>query len=353
MENYGNENIIKLIFSSLAFYDLEHAFDVSNASLYKIVTSFTKYQELGKTNTILKAHQSTINSLAQISNRYIITVSNDETAKVWDVDNFKCVKELQHKGEVKSVVKLSEEFFATCCRYHIYVWKSNDEFECLDVTYFHNRCFFKNLALLSNGELAVICENSEKGGREILIICWYYWRIIKYIFSYKCDIMNMVSLPDGFAFVHDSNLKDSFINIWGKTNYKFLGFRIPFITKYECLKVLCSPIVSTLLYNEKDNLLISGSSGMIRFWDLISYECIRTVVTETKDAIRSILVLPNGYFASCIGDYVGKIKLWNIKSCREVNELKIRGIVLLDLLLLRDGSLVSTSTKGEIVIWSY
>jgi WD40 repeat protein len=107
-----------------------------------------------------------------------------------------------------------------------------------------------------------------------------------------------------------------------------------------------------LLFVNKDKLLISGASYVIRVCDVCDIysdcQCIKTFYVES--VVNCLLLLPNGYFASNNGD---KIKIWNLTNFEEVNSLQGHKDNIYSMLVLSDDKLVSASWDETIVIWGY
>ena len=65
-----------------------------------------------------KLHDGNIHSLCELSNKRIISSSEDKTIKIWNIssnDEIKLIKKItQHKGEVSKVISLTNNRFASC-----------------------------------------------------------------------------------------------------------------------------------------------------------------------------------------------------------------------------------------------
>jgi WD40 repeat protein len=122
---------------------------------------------MGKNKTTINAHNSSITSLLQISNSYIVACQ-DGLIKVWTIGNFQCIKTLAQKSSVASVINLPSEQYASSCTSHINIWDINDDFNCLKTLSYSHYRYYNNLVLLSDGNLAV--SASELVSDYVLIL---------------------------------------------------------------------------------------------------------------------------------------------------------------------------------------
>jgi WD40 repeat protein len=157
-----------------------------------------------------------------------------------------------------------------------------------------------------------------------------------------------------------SNRRSHAINL---PNNKFaierdLGFSIYDIDDdYKCFDIIVGDeeeiYIECLIYKEKDNLLLTGCVGVIKIWDANNFECVTTIDAHGRyNYVNSLVLLPNGYFASASFDK--KIKIWDMNGYVCVNTLKVKDHYIEEdcLFYLKDGRLV-TLLVSEIIIWDY
>jgi WD40 repeat protein len=78
--------------------------------------------------------------------------------------------------------------------------------------------------------------------------------------------------------------------------------------------------VLSLLYSEKDNVLLSASSdGNIKIWEIDTYVCIKTICLAIS--VRKMVLLPNRYIIA-VSDYCDPVRILNMSDFRCVNILE-------------------------------
>jgi WD40 repeat protein len=122
---------------------------------------------------------------------------------------------------------------------------------------------------------------------------------------------------------------------------------------YKCIDRLTKhkSRVTSLLYNCKRNVLISGSTDYtINIWNMKEYRCIETI--KTYGQIICLLSLHSGYFASGSND--GRIKIYDIDTYDCVNTFIADSYCKITCLqLLKDYRIVSATYNGKINIYNY
>jgi WD40 repeat protein len=125
------------------------------------------------------------------------------------------------------------------------------------------------------------------------------------------------------------------------------------VNGYQSFKVLKGhrERVSCLLYLDKPDLLISGSEDkLLKVWNMSSYECYKTVVQDIM--VVSLLLLPNGYFATSFEDET--MTIWNVKGFESINYIggkEHQGIA--SMLLLNDNRIVCSSYNTKLLVLEY
>jgi WD40 repeat protein len=346
---YENENILKLILTSIPLVDIKNSKTAMNKTIQYIILQITDFKKMfetmGKNKTTIKAHNTSITSLLQISNSYIVTACQDGLIKVWAIRNFQCIKTLGQKSSVASVVNLPNEQFASSCTSHINIWDISVDFNCLKTLSYSPYRYYNNLVLLSDGNLAV--SASELVSDYVLILnSQNNYNLIKAIYGDGRNITSLIALSN--SIIAYSAFENQ-IKIWGQTNMKFLGIRISYFDDYKCLRTLISYYVTKLIHIEKENLLVSGSrEGKINIWNLSDYQCLHMLYACSE--VCSLLLLPGGFYAS--GLYDGSIKIWEIKGHKGVNILESEKPVVTSLVMLKDNRLISSTGEGTIIIWN-
>jgi hypothetical protein len=155
MNYFDNDNLLKLILSSLTLYKTSQLLNIiTNKSLANIILRALSYKNIynsmGQTHVIPEMCNENITSLALLPNGNIMVATN-KTCEVWDLCNQTRVKTLDaHRG---SVVSLQDGNIAIVSKYHIKVLNPQDDFKCIGSTYVKGYSYFRNLIILSNKNL--------------------------------------------------------------------------------------------------------------------------------------------------------------------------------------------------------
>jgi WD40 repeat protein len=350
---YHQENILKLILTSINLFNNKYFHKALNSAIQNLIFQIINYRILFKAivknKTLIIGHNALISSLLEIKNSdYIVTAANDGLIKIWN-KHFQCIKTLRHQGSVTSLGNLPNGLFTSCCNSYIKFWDIKDDFKCLKIVSLAPYHHYDNLTLLTDSNLALTAL-IRTVTNYVLILDSKSFNIIKTINSDNKPIYAVISIRnDMFAF---ARLWDG-IKIWTKTRFNFFGFKIPYFDNYKCLQTLKSHYVARLIHVEKSNLLISGSvDGRINIWNLYNFQCIQNFSVFGGN-VHSLVLLPGGFFAS--GLYDGSIKIWDIKSCECINTLRSERPLnpeVTSLIMLDDKRLVSSIRDGAIIIWN-
>jgi WD40 repeat protein len=102
---------------------------------------------------------------------------------------------------------------------------------------------------------------------------------------------------------------------------------------------------------DKHSFLISGSEDKsLKVWNMSTYECYKTIVQDIMTV--SLLLLPNGYFATSFEDET--MTIWNVKGFESINHIKSKehqGIA--SMILLNDNRIVCSSYSTKLLVLEY
>ena len=186
-----------------------------------------------------------------------------------------------------------------------------------------------SLITLSNGLFVTA------GGNDIKV--WYLdTGNYKSTVSHANTVNVLEVLDDGFA----SGSDDNFIKLWNNTGdwTKNLFANNP----VKCLKRISS------------NLLASGLSGNnhVLVW-FLNNQSVKCDLIGHAGIVNALELLSNGYLAS--GDANGWIKIWDIVSCSQVNNMNYgspaHGSSVNALKLIDTNKMASASSDKTIRIW--
>jgi WD40 repeat protein len=338
-----NENLIKLIFQGFALqHPKQTLLIMNNKVLAQIVLSLLSYDYIFKTTGKFKRvikENSKIISLTVFDDKTLISSKGDSTFNFWDANDFHLIKTFKcfKDGDtVISVIKLPNGHIAYNSIANFKILDEN--FDCIKS--FNTSNTFDNLLVLHNGNLVY----TSRGLSESIIgATSYYIGIIDchngYVYNGRSSNGNfyvscLINLDkDRIA----SGGKDKSIKIWNVND------RIIYLeTLYEH-----DAAITALAFSERYSLLTSASAdGDIKIWNTNDFSCIKTLQDREVTCLQT---LPCLYLASLSS---GKIKLWNLLDYQCINILEGNGDEVKSLLLLRDYKIVSTTLKGEIIIWN-
>jgi WD40 repeat protein len=339
-----NENLIKLILQGFALQHPKQALlIVNNKALARIVLSLISYDYIfkttGKFKRVIKENTKII-SLILFDDKTLISSKGDSILNFWDANDFHLIKTFKcfKDGDtVLSVIKLPNGHIAYNSIANFKILDEN--FECIKS--FDTSNTFDNLLLLHNGNL-VYTSRGLSG--NILRTRTYDLGIIDchngYVYSGRSSYGHFNGISCLINLDNDriaSGGKDQYIKLWNIND------------GITCLETLYEhdAAITALAFSDRCSLLTSASAdGAIKIWNTNNFSCINTL-QDIK--VTCLQTLPCFYLASVSS---GKIKLWNLLDYQCVNILEGNGDEVKSLLLLRDYIIVSTTLKGEIIIWN-
>ena len=244
-----------------------------------------------------KGHKSSIWSMIETSEGYIVTGSSDKTLKIWDPINLKenSIANLKgHKGCIYSIAQIE-----------------------------------KNKIISGSEDATMKIWDIEKNKMQC---------IATYNDPNESKI-NSLTVLNQSNFVITGN-DDNLIKIWNiNPNY---GFVTNVMKGHNCT-VWC------LLNFSEDELLASGSSdNVIRIWDLVNLKYLFSL-NGHENTISSIVLLQNELMASSSWDKTCKI--WNLNSRSCLYTLSGHKDIIWNVIELENGDIVTCSNDKSIIIW--
>ena len=199
------------------------------------------------TTFIRNSHLRSIWGFMNVGKNKIVSISEDETIKVWNIYNFKLIKSIN----INEGMILSE-------------WTAED------------------------GNLITGCENGK-----ILIWDMNNYSCIKTLKGHDSGVDYIIQLND-YRIV--SGAQDMKLKIWDYFTGQCLGTLIGHMDKVETLLEL------------KDSRVVSGSwDNTFKVWDIYNYQCLLTINAH-NDYILVIELLKGEKFASGSNDNI--LKIW-------------------------------------------
>jgi WD40 repeat protein len=343
MVQMTNENILTSVFNELSLFESKKILDIiMNTTIVKVlhfrVLSYAKiYKSMGRTKTTLEGHTDIINSLAILPNGNIASASWDKKIIVWDLTYNYYSKLIGHNSSVNSLIILGNGNIASCSlEGQIKIWNTDESFECIQTIQVEGYKHFQKLLLLANGNLAV-CAFHKKVPCILILDSQKEYKC-SFVLEGHTNWINAIINLSGYRFATGSH--DETIKIW---DYKL---------DYSCINtILCKDeSFMSLVYIERDNVLISGSYKNIKLWDMDSYMCIKTVEAH-EGRINCLLLLHGGYLVTGSSD--SKIKIWNMVNFECINVIEGHDEKVKSLAILKDYRIVSASEDRMIILMNY
>jgi WD40 repeat protein len=324
---FKNENILKLIFSSLKG-KRTHITIINNKLINKSILKSIDYGQMYKSfrqSKIVSAYYSSeIVSLTLLNDEVIITGSFDNIVKAWNISNFTKLKTFNGPLRVIESSR-NDNLLYTASNGKIELWEyKEDNFKCIKAINLSEP--YKSLKTLSLSNGNIVCASVNYPSISILDFNNNYG--LAGIIIGKSAVQFLTSMEDNrFAvgFCH------AVIEIYDNIN-----------NIYDCLATLNghSHGVNALLYVKKYNTLLSGSyDRTIKVWDCDTYSCIKTILTSFI-SVRCFCSLPGGFFAFGSDN---KIKILDLVTFECIRILEDHHKCVSSLVSLKDGCLISGS----------
>lgn len=260
----------------------------------------------------------------------IITTSNDNTIRIWNVRSGKCIKKIKNDCNVDYAI------FGRNDNQIMYVSKEKD-INIRELDYEHPKQMFKTQTSIKQ---VVFSQDSNL----ILAVCnntILLWDAISGIFIRKFNghgdiIDSAVFNSKGDTIISSS--RDKTIRFWdvstGKCSYIF--------PQTESVK-------SIILSKRNDTLIILSNEGTIRLWDF-RFKREKGLVKLPKYYVGSIIVSPDSkYFAIESGK---TIQLWDIETLKCLRKLELSSIMNC-VFNNASNKIIASDEEGYIIIWDF
>jgi WD40 repeat protein len=341
MLNLAGENLLTLIFTSFTIKENNSILSrIKNKTISKAILVVTDYKKIFKSlklDFVMAKSEKDLSSIALLPNGNIISASHDKALKLWNINDNNCLY-FAKKQFVSNLLMLPDNKFASCynqCNY-INIWhmKTDSDPECIKSIAYEGCKKINKLFLLS--DLNIACSTKFEESIRILILdSKNEYNCVQNLLGHAYIVETLISLTSN-RIVSGSN--DTTIKVWD-------------LNQGICLKTLTEHKhwINTLIFIERDNSLVSGSyDKSIKIWEVNDFQCRKTI--QFKHRIRSLLLLPGGYFAS--GGY-NSIKIWDTKNYECINTLQNNGWLGDYLVLTKDRRIVSIFNYNTLVVWKF
>lgn len=289
-----------------------------------IITLLNKWPELNHVNYFLKnskpaylsftGHTQAIQALVVLPNGLVVSGSNDNRLRIWDLHNHSCIAILSgHRRSVTGLALLPNGHLLSGSEDNdLRIWELERQ-TCISVMRVSN---FMVLAILPNDQVAI--------GEHFLgsMSIWDLTTQRQKKFcgpigaSRRTHVTALVALPDGQLLSSGSN--DNTLRLW---NPAILNGITQF-GKHDGR-------VTALVVLPDARVVSSSSNGFLYLWDLSTKKRI-AVLEERNHRITALAVRPDGRVVS--GDDKGNLRLWDMDALICIGELNY--LDLYDLLLM-------------------
>ncbi|MCX6305314.1 MAG: TIR domain-containing protein [Bacteroidetes bacterium] len=252
----------------------------------------------GKCLGVFKGHKDIVTDVSWgVDPRHALSCSKDHTVRLWDVETRRCLSVLEgHTDSVDNLSWSSNQLYAISGAQDktVRLWNLQTK-RCMHVFIGHagNIC---SVSISVNGRFVV----SGGGGTDKSV---RFWEIdpglcLRVFEGHKSAVRGVAMSSDNHQILSCSN--DSTLRLWD-------------IETGRCLRVLEGHTgqVTCMKWNPDHHLLISGSDDKtVRLWDVKTGRCLR-IFKGHKNSICTVAWSADGRSVFS-GDDVGLIKKWNL-----------------------------------------
>ena len=289
--------------------------------------------ELSSSTTIhrVNAHTQIINCLLMEhigNNEFIITGSDDRTAKVWHLINGNLIHTLSgHTKAVKSIAVVNEFIITGSLDSTIIVWNfsSGSRFKTLEGHLADIWC----IAVLPGGKELV------SGSKDDYLKVWSIeeGRCLQTLEGHSSWVSCVATLPSSGLIISGSN--DKSIKIW-KNDAKSILLVEQHIKQPEC-------VVSYLALN----LVVSGAPDGIKFWRLSNGKCV-----HSNNTPASCLATHSCNHLLISGTKDGTLNVWSLETFSMMCNIRGHSAAVTCLFRLSSEYFISASADGLLKMWT-
>ena len=253
----------------------------------------------------LSHHQSTVISVKSVPEFYkpsfFLSLSNDETVKVWDFSQKKCIKTMKLTGSVSSFLIYKNKIYAAFGRDNLYIIKALSIFDGSVIQeYKAHRDVISSLMISESLQILI------SAGRDKMIVIWNVKTSKNFIKPlkihdkiHKQGITSMILIDEKQVLITGSN--DKSIKIWliAEKGLKLDLIRILNLHKGWIL---------SLCHVSNDMIVSSASDDEIRVWNIKTGECLQLLKDEMFSPGSLLFIKEKGILLA--GDKNGDLRIW-------------------------------------------
>lgn len=300
---------------------------------------FSRYDPEPQPLLTLSGHKSSLQCIAALSNGHVVSGSQDNTLRVWDVRTGQCVKTLQHTYCIICIAALSNgQVVGGCSDGNLRVWDVGtgqcvktlaDTFNRTDIFMMSSRMATRIIAL-PNDQIVVSSEDSTLRVWDVIT-----GECLKTLYSHGSR--RIAALPNGQVV---STCNDDNLCVWD-------------LSTGQCLKTSLienprsPPVEIAALPNGQ---VVGGfNDGSLRVWDLNTGQCLQ-ILFKHQSPISSLVSLPGGQVVS--GSEDGKLRVWDVRTGQCLKSLAKHKYFVTCFAVLPNGQLVSGSKDNTLKCWT-
>ena len=284
---------------------------------------------------VKKDHNGYVNSLCLTKDKRLASCSSDKTIKIFDLTSFECDLTLTgHKGGINHVSSLENgNLISSSADMTIKLWEiSKESFKCLNTFKGHTEAVWRSIQL-SKG---VICSCSGDSTLKIWKASGLY-QCIQTLKGHDNCVISVLELKNKKFIVSGSNA-DNTVRFWDTFSYL-------------CVKTFenCGCYWNNSLIEAFGKVIVGGYNGVINIINIDTLQKETLIELNNIRWISSLLDLGNHNILCASKEKIINFDLVEnraIETREEVHQWSITGMVILE-----DGSLITSSTDSLIKIW--
>lgn len=299
--------------------------------IFAVDTKIYVWQQSDNSLLPIEAHDSKVKNLILLPcNNLLLSVSDDDTLKIWNLDDKTCektqegifVKDAIINPDKESVILITDDDNLL----RIWYWKSDklDFFEC-------NQKSISALALTPDGKRLITASSSPVSSYEIYIWDWRTRQPLIKLADHTDTITQLLITPDNQYLVSAS--KDKTIKVWNLLNDQALDTLHRHGSK-----------VKNIVVTPNGEYAVSVSEGDLKLWKTDEGKHLTTFSSESKiDQIQAT----DQQFIFSSGSNIFSIR--NIQSENpKLVQLGSHTSLINDFILTADGKYVISASDDEV-----
>jgi aspartate 1-decarboxylase len=257
----------------------------------------------------------------------MISASDDNTIKIWDLESGDCLKTLtDHQDWVNCIIIIpGDKFISGANDETVKIWDMNSN-ECLNTLV--NESSVHSLCLISNDKIAVGCRNGS-------IIIWNFDNIEREeIFEAHDDVISYLLYVDNSKLISCS--WDYKIKLWD-------------FATFECIIEFegHSDSIYHLDLTSNRNLISCSKDQTVKLWDIETGIILKSI--EFNKEVYHVKKLSDDLILAALEE--GEIQIYSLKKNEIAKTISAHSSPVFILHLLSNGNLLSGSENGEIKLW--